>query len=267
MLPSAMRRAARGCGRHARRPPHAALLRAWVSSTPGAGEADGGSTGIKAQEEEDPELLALQRRHNLEAFKEFRKVAREFRWPNEEKPRVVGGAAAASVGDGTHDGGNHGVSTDAAVGGESAVLGTEDDFSEGAGEGGGYEESESSEHEAEPMSFRELATYADQHKDDAPDLKGRKNFDRVIRRDISERDVLTLSMFVNELGRIQPRHVTGLTAKQQRKVAKMVKRARHMGVMPHMFRLPPEFAFTSPLHDMGDIERVKAWEKARSRRD
>merc|ERR1712167_529469 len=105
---------------------------------------------------------------------------------------------------------------------------------------------------------------AEQHKEAAPRMTGRKNFGRLIRKDVSERDVLTLSMFVNELGRIQPRHVTGLSAQQQRKVAKMVKRARHRGVMPHMFRLPPEFAFTSPLHDMAEIERVKTWEEARS---
>ena len=74
-----------------------------------------------------------------------------------------------------------------------------------------------------------------------------KSFGVKIHDNISERDAVTLSLFVNELGRIQPRHLTGLSAKQQRKVAKTIKKARHMGILPHTFRLPPDYAYLSPV--------------------
>ncbi|RCH81691.1 28S ribosomal protein S18c, mitochondrial, partial [Rhizopus stolonifer] len=40
-----------------------------------------------------------------------------------------------------------------------------------------------------------------------------------------------LSKFVSDMGKILPREQTGLTAKNQRKLAKAVKRARAMGLM------------------------------------
>ncbi|KAI9307745.1 ribosomal protein S18 [Cunninghamella echinulata] len=40
-----------------------------------------------------------------------------------------------------------------------------------------------------------------------------------------------LSHFVSDMGKILPREKTGLTAKNQRKLAKAVKRARAMGIM------------------------------------
>ena len=84
--------------------------------------------------------------------------------------------------------------------------------------------------------------------DDVPaaNRKTAKSFGVRIHDKISERDAVTLSMFVNELGRIKPRHLTGLTAKQQRKLARTIKKARHMGILPHTFRLPPDYAYMSP---------------------
>ena len=83
----------------------------------------------------------------------------------------------------------------------------------------------------------------------------------VIRKDINETDIATLSGLVTETGRIKPRHLTGLSAKQQRKVAKTIKKARWMGLMPYMFRLPPEFGMVSPLHDVAESKRMLAWSK------
>jgi len=49
---------------------------------------------------------------------------------------------------------------------------------------------------------------------------------------VDYRDVAMLSRFVSERGRILSRRVTGLTAYNQRKVAKAVKRAQNLGLMP-----------------------------------
>lgn len=44
-------------------------------------------------------------------------------------------------------------------------------------------------------------------------------------------DVEQLTKFVTETGKILPRRITGLTAKQQRNVTKSIKRARAMLLM------------------------------------
>ncbi|MCD8283311.1 MAG: 30S ribosomal protein S18 [Opitutae bacterium] len=44
-------------------------------------------------------------------------------------------------------------------------------------------------------------------------------------------DVEALSRYVTETGKILPRRITGLTAKQQRHVTKAIKRARNMLLM------------------------------------
>ncbi|MDI3480175.1 MAG: small subunit ribosomal protein [Rikenellaceae bacterium] len=41
-----------------------------------------------------------------------------------------------------------------------------------------------------------------------------------------------LIKFVNEQGKILPRRLTGTSAKYQRKVAKAIKRARHLALLP-----------------------------------
>jgi len=46
-------------------------------------------------------------------------------------------------------------------------------------------------------------------------------------------NVPLLSAFLSPAGMIKPRRLSGLCAKCQRKVAKTIKRARHIGVIPH----------------------------------
>lgn len=41
-----------------------------------------------------------------------------------------------------------------------------------------------------------------------------------------------LSKFITEKGKIIPRRITGLTAKQQRSLARAIHRARHAGLLP-----------------------------------
>lgn len=45
-------------------------------------------------------------------------------------------------------------------------------------------------------------------------------------------DVKTLLRFVNDQGRILPRRLTGVTAKQQRSIAAAIKHARHLALIP-----------------------------------
>ena len=46
------------------------------------------------------------------------------------------------------------------------------------------------------------------------------------------KDVDLLKRFISERGKILPRRVTGTSAKNQRKVANAIKRARIMGLLP-----------------------------------
>lgn len=48
---------------------------------------------------------------------------------------------------------------------------------------------------------------------------------------IKKMDVDYLSRFVTETGKIMSRSVTGLTAKQQRRITKAIKQARNMLLM------------------------------------
>ncbi len=49
---------------------------------------------------------------------------------------------------------------------------------------------------------------------------------------INYKDIELLRKFITERGKILPRRVTGLTAKQQRDLAKAVKQARYMALLP-----------------------------------
>ncbi|ORX63210.1 ribosomal protein S18 [Hesseltinella vesiculosa] len=51
-----------------------------------------------------------------------------------------------------------------------------------------------------------------------------------------------LSNFVSDIGKILPREKTGLTAKNQRKLAKAIKRARAMGLMSTTSKDPHRFS-------------------------
>jgi len=51
---------------------------------------------------------------------------------------------------------------------------------------------------------------------------------------VDYRDVALLSRCVSERGRILSRRLTGLSAYHQRKVAKAIKRAQSLGLMPYM---------------------------------
>ncbi|EIM88483.1 uncharacterized protein STEHIDRAFT_54870, partial [Stereum hirsutum FP-91666 SS1] len=49
-----------------------------------------------------------------------------------------------------------------------------------------------------------------------------------------------LSAFVTEMGKVRKRAQTNLTWRSQRRVAKAIKRAKLMGIMPMFHRMDPE---------------------------
>ncbi|MCS6873890.1 MAG: 30S ribosomal protein S18 [Pyrinomonadaceae bacterium] len=49
---------------------------------------------------------------------------------------------------------------------------------------------------------------------------------------IDWKDVEFLKQFIPERGKIMPRRISGITARQQRKLAKAIKRARIMALLP-----------------------------------
>ncbi|MCF7926624.1 MAG: 30S ribosomal protein S18 [Candidatus Izimaplasma sp.] len=49
---------------------------------------------------------------------------------------------------------------------------------------------------------------------------------------IDYKDVKLMKRFINDKGKILPRRVTGTNAKYQKRLAKAIKRARHMALVP-----------------------------------
>ena len=53
---------------------------------------------------------------------------------------------------------------------------------------------------------------------------------------IDYKDVKLLSRYVSERGKIVPSRITAVSSKQQRELAKAVKRARHLGLLPYVVK-------------------------------
>jgi small subunit ribosomal protein S18 len=53
---------------------------------------------------------------------------------------------------------------------------------------------------------------------------------------IDYKDVKLLQRFVSERGKIVPRRITAVTAKEQRELAQAIKRARILGLVPFVVR-------------------------------
>jgi len=58
-------------------------------------------------------------------------------------------------------------------------------------------------------------------------------FSRPGAKDIDWKDVRTLSRYVSERGKMIPSRITAVSCKKQRELAKAIKRARYMGLMPY----------------------------------
>ena len=51
--------------------------------------------------------------------------------------------------------------------------------------------------------------------------------------EVDYKDTATLRMFISERGKVRSRRVTGLTVQQQRQVARAIKNAREMALLPY----------------------------------
>ena len=69
------------------------------------------------------------------------------------------------------------------------------------------------------------------------DTGKREKYDRFLRYNIKYvdyKDADFLSQFLNEQGKILPRRITGTSLKYQRKVARAIKRARTIALLPYV---------------------------------
>ena len=55
-----------------------------------------------------------------------------------------------------------------------------------------------------------------------------------INQKIDYKDIDLLKLFITEQGKILPRRATGVTVQQQRQIAKAIKRARTLSLLPYV---------------------------------
>ncbi len=60
----------------------------------------------------------------------------------------------------------------------------------------------------------------------------RKKADPLDNKNIDYKDVALLERYISERGKILPSRITGVGAKNQRKLAVAIKRARYIGLLP-----------------------------------
>ena len=53
---------------------------------------------------------------------------------------------------------------------------------------------------------------------------------------IDYKDVRLLQGFISERGKIVPSRITAVSSKKQRELARAIKRARHIGLLPYVVR-------------------------------
>ena len=53
-------------------------------------------------------------------------------------------------------------------------------------------------------------------------------------KSVNYKDVMIVSKYINEKGKILPRRMTGACAKHQRHIAREIKRARYMALLPYV---------------------------------
>ena len=61
-----------------------------------------------------------------------------------------------------------------------------------------------------------------------------KRVRRVIEEYIDYKDSKKLQKFITDQGKIIPRRITGLSAKQHRELVRAIKRARQIAIMPYV---------------------------------
>ncbi len=82
---------------------------------------------------------------------------------------------------------------------------------------------------------REMETADEQFMDKAPRRFPRRRPRQVVPDYIDWKDVEYLRQFIPERGKIMPRRISGISAKDQRRLATAIKRARTMALLPFVW--------------------------------
>ena len=82
------------------------------------------------------------------------------------------------------------------------------------------------------LDEREFATGDEQFSDKMPRRYQRRRPRNVVPDYVDWKDVDFLKNFIPEREKIMPRRISGISAKDQRRIAKAIKRARTMALLP-----------------------------------
>lgn len=82
---------------------------------------------------------------------------------------------------------------------------------------------------------RELINGDDAFADKMPRRYQRRRPRQVVPDYVDWKDVEYLRQFIPERGKIMPRRISGISAKDQRRIAKAIKRARSMAMIPYVW--------------------------------
>jgi small subunit ribosomal protein S18 len=88
------------------------------------------------------------------------------------------------------------------------------------------------ENELEVMNDRDTLGVGEDVIGDRPRRYQRRRARNVVPDYLDWKDVDLLRQFVPERGKIMPRRISGISAKDQRRIAKAIKRARSMAMLP-----------------------------------
>ena len=90
--------------------------------------------------------------------------------------------------------------------------------------------------EMDSIGDRDIMTAGDeQFGDKAPRRYQRRRPRQVVPDYVDWKDVEYLRQFIPERGKIMPRRISGISAKDQRRIATAIKRARSMALLPFVW--------------------------------
>ena len=89
--------------------------------------------------------------------------------------------------------------------------------------------------ESTPVERNEIETGEEQFTDKMPRRYQRRRPRQVVPDYVDWKDVDFLRKFITERGKIIPRRISGITAKDQRRIATAIKRARSMALLPFVW--------------------------------
>lgn len=89
--------------------------------------------------------------------------------------------------------------------------------------------------ESPAVERNEIETGEEQFSEKMPRRYQRRRPRQVVPDYVDWKDVDFLRQFIPERGKIMPRRISGITAKDQRRIATAIKRARSMALLPYVW--------------------------------